>query len=142
MKISTSNNSWVKSKYNQSISHWVNLGSKTSNKKIIAYKKLRPHNQFLAWPSCPKRHLSFLSGLMLQPGLNLKAVEQFLKRHAALVRGEPLLRTSPLLTQKNQESHAAVLEKAVAIQRMARLMHETVASIKLLTVIRDGHHRG
>lgn len=140
MKINQANNSW--SKYSQTISDLVIKTSQAHQKPSSDYKKLRPFQQFAAWPSCPKRHISALSGYTLAPQLDLRPVEQFLKRHASLARTEPLLRTSPLLHHASNEWHGPALEKAVAIKRMASLMHETLFVMKSLSTIQATRHRG
>jgi len=140
MKINHAHNSWAK--YSKTISDLVIRASHTHLKQSSNYKKLRPFQQFAAWPSCPKRHISALSGYMLAPQLDLKPVEQFLKRHASLARTEPLLRTSPLLNHASNEWHGPALEKAVAIKRMASLMHETLFVMKSFAHIQATRHRG
>lgn len=140
MKINHANNSWAK--YSQTINDLVIRTGRAPTKHSTYFKKLRPFSQFSAWPLCPKRHISALSGYTLAPQLDLKPVEQFLKRHASLARTEPLLRTSPLLSHASNEWHGPALEKAVAIKRMASLMHETIVVMKSLTVIQATHHKG
>lgn len=140
MKINHAQNSWTK--YSKTINDLVTRNTRAHVKHSTVFKKLRPFQQFCAWPLCPKRHISALSGYTLAPLLDLKPVEQFLKRHASLARTEPLLRTSPLLSHVHNEWHGPALEKAVAIKRMASLMHETLVVMKSLTLIQTTHHKG
>jgi hypothetical protein len=126
MKINDAHNSWAK--YSKTINDFVIRSTISTKKPKTFFKKLRPYEPFCAWPSCPKRHISALSGYTLAPHLDLKPVEQFLKRHA---RSEPLLRW-----------HGPALEKAVAIKRMASLMHETIVVMKSLTLIQATYHKG
>jgi hypothetical protein len=139
MRINDAHNSWAK--YSQTINDFVTPAGTKRSKKHLSFKKIRPYQRFLAWPLCPKRHISALSGYTRVPQLDLRQIEQFLKRHASLAQTEPLLRTSPLLNHATHEWHGPALEKAVAIKRMASLMHETLVVMKSLTLIQATHHR-
>lgn len=140
MKIISTRNSWTK--YAKALNEFVNPKFGTRASEIVGYKKLRPINQFLSWPSMPKRQISAQSGFSLAPSLDLQPIEHFLKRHESLARTEPLLRTSPLLSPAIDDIPMTVLEKAVAIKRMASLMHETLLSMKNVSQIQSSYHRG
>ena len=78
MKISHAHhNSWAK--YSQELSDLITRTSNAQIKHRSFFRKLRPFQQFSAWPLCPKRNISALSGYTLAPRLNFKTVEQFFK---------------------------------------------------------------
>lgn len=140
MKINYAQNSYKK--YAKALTNFINPKTGTKNTLRIAYKKLKPTNKFLSWPSMPERQISTQSGFFLPPRLDLRPIEHFLKRHESLARMEPLLRTSPLLSHALDDMPTTVLEKAVAIKRMASLMDETLSAMKSVLQIRASHHQG
>jgi len=143
MKINHAPTSWEK--YSKTLADLVTNSNSKPKKNILApaYKNLRPHRHFVSWPSCPKRRISFLCGYtsasQLELKLELKSIKNFLKRHSSLARTEPLLRNSSLL---NHQWHGQALEKAVAIKRMASLLHETLSTMKILELVQTSNYRG
>jgi hypothetical protein len=105
----------------------------TSDKKYrpqLPSRKLRAHNEFSAWPVCAKRNLSYVVGYNNKPALDIKHIEQFLKRHFSLAHPEPLY----------SDENGAALERVIAIKKMANLMQQTLSAIKTFSQL--SHFRG
>jgi hypothetical protein len=126
MKIQNTSNNLIK--YGQFLEQLV-ANKNLSFNKPQTFRKLRPSNHFIAWPSCPKRHISFISGLSSTPHLDLNSLENFLKRQDSPEHIEDL-------------NFGPALEKAIALKKMTGLIHETLSTMKALTHLKKSIFKG
>lgn len=109
----------------------------TPKKSFFAQRKWqRQGNCFLSWPNMPKRLLSVQSGFSLPPKIDVKKIENFLRRHKA--RQE----IKPMLNNPFDDWRGWNMQQALAVDKMATLISETVSDIKALELIHICHKKG
>jgi hypothetical protein len=130
-------------KINHRLNPWRNLSQKLYSfwslqpKSLLAERRLlKPNNRFLSWPNMPKRMLCAQSGYELPPKVDLKVLERFLEKHKKNEGVSSMLATS-LDDWQNFNVH-----QAIAVKKMASLIGETIAEMKMVEMTYNCHKKG
>lgn len=121
----------------RNLSHKINEFFNTKPAQFFAERRLlRPNNRFLSWPNMPKRMLSVQSGYEFPPKIDASAMERFLENHK---KKEAL---STMLSSPPDDWRGFNVHQVLAVKKMAALIGETLAEMKLVELTHNCHKKG
>lgn len=126
-------------------SKWIDFVFLRAHKKAgeqVKETRAHGHNQFSAWPEQPDRRLNLLAFGVKEPKVNIRALEQFLKRTSPEDISYRGLLSSHLLHGSLDAQSAAEMQKTIALQKMVALVNATIADMKMIELNHLARNKG